>query len=179
MLALPALALAHLERPSYWPDPTPDCSVSPCAGGNVPEARSLESAVDGAGPGDVLVVCQGKKGKESLASLHDSLSRPARTAIASVPASRRSSSPITRRRPLLAINPAGASSASTTRSSRPCSMPATTTASSSCPASTPNRTRAALPRTTRPASPACSRRTPAATRRRATGTRSRVPTTRT
>jgi hypothetical protein len=39
----------------------------------VPEARSLASAVSGEGPGDVLVVCQGKKGKDSLAILHDSL----------------------------------------------------------------------------------------------------------
>ena len=56
MLALPALALAHLERPSYWPDPAPDTSVTPPAGGMVPEARSLKSAPSGAGPGDVLVV---------------------------------------------------------------------------------------------------------------------------
>jgi len=32
-LALPGLALAHLERPSYWPDPRPDTSVKPPAGG--------------------------------------------------------------------------------------------------------------------------------------------------
>src|SRR5829696_9952405 len=51
MLALPALALAHLERPSYWPDPRPDNSVSPPAGGKVPDARSLKSAARGAGPG--------------------------------------------------------------------------------------------------------------------------------
>ena len=49
MLALPALALAHLERPSYWPDPRPDNSVSPPAGGKVPKARSLKSAASGAG----------------------------------------------------------------------------------------------------------------------------------
>ena len=67
MLALPALALAHLERPSYWPDPAADTSVSPAAGGKVPHARSLSSAVSGAGPGKVLVVCQGEDGKDSLA----------------------------------------------------------------------------------------------------------------
>ena len=50
-LALPAIALGHLERPSYWPDPTPDTSVSPPAGGEVPKARSLASAVTGQGPG--------------------------------------------------------------------------------------------------------------------------------
>ena len=51
-------ASAHLERPSYWPDPTPDASVSPPAGGGVPKARSLKSAVKGKGPGEVRVVCQ-------------------------------------------------------------------------------------------------------------------------
>ena len=29
LLAMPALAFAHLERPSYWPDPNPDCSSEP------------------------------------------------------------------------------------------------------------------------------------------------------
>jgi hypothetical protein len=62
----PGVALAHLERPSYWPDPAPDRSVKPAAGGKVPEARSLRSAVTGKGPGDVRVVCQGRKGSESL-----------------------------------------------------------------------------------------------------------------
>ena len=38
LLALPALAFAHPERPSYWPDPAPDRSVSPPAGGKVPTA---------------------------------------------------------------------------------------------------------------------------------------------
>ena len=57
-LALPATAWAHLERPSYWPDPRPDTSVTPAAGGKVPTARSLDSAVTGAGPGEVRVVCQ-------------------------------------------------------------------------------------------------------------------------
>ena len=72
-LALPALALAHLERPSYWPNPAPDTSVSPPAGGEVPEARSLGSAVKGKGPGDVRVVCKGNEGAKSLALLRKSL----------------------------------------------------------------------------------------------------------
>src|SRR5687767_8640991 len=54
----PSVALAHLERPSYWPDPAPDTSVTPPAGGEVPKARSLATAVTGAGPGKVRVVCQ-------------------------------------------------------------------------------------------------------------------------
>ena len=73
MLALPAFALAHLERPSYWPDPTPDTTISPPAGGKVPKIRSLASAPSGAGPGKVLVVCQGNKGKKSLSKLRASL----------------------------------------------------------------------------------------------------------
>jgi hypothetical protein len=69
MLVLPAFALAHLERPSYWPDPRPDNSISPPAGGKVPEARSLKSAASGKGPGDVLVVCKGNNGARSMALL--------------------------------------------------------------------------------------------------------------
>ena len=45
MVVVPAVASAHLERPSYWPDPSPDRSISPAAGGRVPVARSLASAV--------------------------------------------------------------------------------------------------------------------------------------
>lgn len=75
VLAFPATAVAHLERPSYWPDPSPDTSVMPAAGGRVPVARSLESAVSGAGPGEILVVCKGAQGTQSLAALNASLRR--------------------------------------------------------------------------------------------------------
>jgi hypothetical protein len=34
-----------VERPSYWPDPKPDCSITPCAGGEVPTIRTLGSAL--------------------------------------------------------------------------------------------------------------------------------------
>jgi hypothetical protein len=51
-------ASAHVERPSYWPDPSPDCAVSPCAGGKVPPARSLTSALDDSQPGNTRVVCK-------------------------------------------------------------------------------------------------------------------------
>src|SRR5712692_6216118 len=57
-LVVPALASAHIERASYWPDPAADCSVNPCAGGQVPTVRSLASAVTTAGPGVTRVVCQ-------------------------------------------------------------------------------------------------------------------------
>ena len=51
-------ANAHVERPSYWPNPAPDCSVKPCAGGKVPTARSLASALDRSLPGHTRVVCK-------------------------------------------------------------------------------------------------------------------------
>lgn len=68
---VPFSASAHVERPSYWPDPKPDCSVSPCAGGEVPHARSLRSALDNARPGDTRVVCQ----PDSLERLRESVRR--------------------------------------------------------------------------------------------------------
>jgi hypothetical protein len=79
-LAIPALAPAHLERPSYWPDPAPDTSVSPAAGGKVPKARSLASAATGKGPGDVRVVCKGGERSLTLAlrSIHRAETRGVR-----------------------------------------------------------------------------------------------------
>src|SRR5687767_13413656 len=65
----PSVALAHTERPSYWPDPAPDTSVSPPAGGEIPKARSLKSAVTGAGPGEVRVVCQSTSLKAAIKSI--------------------------------------------------------------------------------------------------------------
>ncbi len=56
---IPALASAHIERAAYWPDPAPDNSVSPPAGGAVPTYRGLFTALDAAPPGDTRVVCQG------------------------------------------------------------------------------------------------------------------------
>jgi len=69
-LLVPPGSSAHLERPSYWPDPAPDESVSPPAGGKVPKARSLASAATGRGPGKVRVVCRAtslKLAKKSIA----------------------------------------------------------------------------------------------------------------
>lgn len=70
-VAVPATAGAHLERPSYWPDPAADTAVSPPAGGAVPKARSLSSAVSITPsvvrrPGSVRVVCQGRNGATSM-----------------------------------------------------------------------------------------------------------------
>jgi hypothetical protein len=57
--ALPVpVALAHIERPSYWPEPAPDRSITPPTGGEVPKARSLASALKAEPPGTTRVVCQ-------------------------------------------------------------------------------------------------------------------------
>jgi hypothetical protein len=54
---IPALAFAHIERASYWPDPGPDNAVKPAAGGSVPAVRKLFSALDKKNPGKTRVVC--------------------------------------------------------------------------------------------------------------------------
>ena len=74
-LALPAGAYAHVERPSYWPDPNPDNAVSPPAGGEVPKVRSLDSALSGRGAGKVRVVCQGRWGSKSIQALRESIEK--------------------------------------------------------------------------------------------------------
>src|SRR5687767_4637458 len=56
-MALPASAMAHTERASYFPDPAPDCSVTPCAGGQIPTVRSLASAAY-EDRGSTRVVCK-------------------------------------------------------------------------------------------------------------------------
>ena len=57
-MLVPAFALAHIERASYWPDPAPDTSVKPAAGGSVPAVRSIFSALKKKKPGKTRVVCQ-------------------------------------------------------------------------------------------------------------------------
>src|SRR5437667_4157250 len=66
-LVTPGLASAHVERASYWPDPAPDCSVSPCAGGQVPTIRTRESAL--ADPA-TKVVCQPDSWKRAQQSIN-------------------------------------------------------------------------------------------------------------
>src|SRR4051812_29896541 len=58
VLALATAALAHVERTAYWPNPGPDNSVKPAAGGKVPVARSLASTLNARPPGKTRVVCQ-------------------------------------------------------------------------------------------------------------------------
>lgn len=55
---MPAIALGHIERASYWPDPAPDRSIKPAAGGKFPKARSLASALNEAARGETRVVCK-------------------------------------------------------------------------------------------------------------------------
>jgi hypothetical protein len=70
VLGAPAAALAHIERPSYWPDPAADTSVSPPAGGAVPKIRPPATALDDNALGDTRVVCQA----DSMDRLRNSIS---------------------------------------------------------------------------------------------------------
>src|SRR5215212_5158110 len=70
LLAVPSLVLAHVERPAYWPDPKADKSVHPAAGGKVPKARSLASALNSSKPGKTLVVCKPSSLDKALGAIH-------------------------------------------------------------------------------------------------------------
>ena len=70
-LLMPTLASAHVERASYWPDPAPDCSISPCAGGQVPTPRTLASALDTSA---TRVVCQPDSLKRAQQSIDRAVS---------------------------------------------------------------------------------------------------------
>src|SRR6266545_5562547 len=61
---VPAFALAHIERASYWPNPGPDTSVKPAAGGSVPAVRKVFSALNKKKPGTTRVVCQDMPSKK-------------------------------------------------------------------------------------------------------------------
>jgi hypothetical protein len=61
LIAVPAIALAHIERASYWPDPAPDTSVNPPAGGAVPAVRPLATALEPGQAGTTRVVCKGAR----------------------------------------------------------------------------------------------------------------------
>jgi hypothetical protein len=68
---LAAAAYGHVERSSYWPDPAPDKSVQPAAGGKVPRARSLGSALRAKARGDTRVVCGRGSLKRAIKSIND------------------------------------------------------------------------------------------------------------
>jgi hypothetical protein len=57
-ILVPATAWAHVERSTFWPDPAPDTSVKPAAGGEVPDYRPLKTALNKKKPGDTRIVCQ-------------------------------------------------------------------------------------------------------------------------
>jgi hypothetical protein len=66
---LTTTAYAHVERTSYWPDPAPDTSVRPAAGGKVPKPRTLGSALKARARGDTRVVCQRGSLRRALRSI--------------------------------------------------------------------------------------------------------------
>jgi hypothetical protein len=98
-VGLPTLAAAHVERPSYWPNPAPDRSIKPATGGKVPKARSLASALKAKPPGKTRVVCQ----RTSIARLKASIKRARKSGYAIRPSDRRKLSKKQARR-LLRIN---------------------------------------------------------------------------
>jgi len=71
IVALPAAAIAHVERSTYWPNPAPDRSVKPAAGGKVPEYRPLGTALKAKRPGDTRIVCQDDSLKLAKAAIRD------------------------------------------------------------------------------------------------------------
>jgi hypothetical protein len=74
-IIVPAVASAHIERASYWPDPAGDTVDGVQAGGQVPAILSLFSALNEKLPGTTRVVCQGEDGEQSIARLKESLRR--------------------------------------------------------------------------------------------------------
>jgi hypothetical protein len=92
-------ASAHVERPSYWPDPKADCTVAPCAGGKIPTIRTLGSALDASKPGDTSVVCN----PDSLNRLKAAVAKARKSGYYIRPTDRRSFS-YAEAKALLAVN---------------------------------------------------------------------------
>ena len=63
------VAVGHVERSSYWPNPAPDRSVKPAAGGKVPKARRLASALKRRARGDTYVVCKSNSLRKATRSI--------------------------------------------------------------------------------------------------------------
>ncbi|HEX4759220.1 MAG TPA: right-handed parallel beta-helix repeat-containing protein [Thermoleophilaceae bacterium] len=87
VLLIPATALSHIERNSYWPNAAPDASVHPAAGGKVPKPRSLTSAAHRHKGTHVRVVCKPKSLKSAYQSIRTARKRGVRIR-PSVPAAR-------------------------------------------------------------------------------------------
>jgi hypothetical protein len=75
LAVLTAAAYGHVERSSYWPDPAPDRSVTPAAGGKVPKPRTLASALKAKPPGDTRVVCQRGSLRRAIRSIDSARKR--------------------------------------------------------------------------------------------------------
>ena len=97
---IPALASGHIERAGYWPDPAPDASVQPAAGGKVPRVRPLASALRKKPPGRTRVVCKGN----SLRKLRASVRRARRLGYKDRPTQKRRKLGRKQARKLLRIN---------------------------------------------------------------------------
>jgi hypothetical protein len=69
VLVTPVLASGHVERPAYFPHPGKEKVGKRTAGGKVPKARTLASALKAKPPGQTRVVCQ----DDSLKDLRDSI----------------------------------------------------------------------------------------------------------
>ena len=70
MAVITAAAFAHVERTSYWPNPSPDTAVKPAAGGKVPKPRTLGSALKAKARGDTRVVCQRGSLRRAIRSIN-------------------------------------------------------------------------------------------------------------
>ena len=70
MAVLTTTAYGHVERSSYWPDPAPDKSVKPAAGGKVPKPRTLASTLKAKPPGKTRVVCQRGSLRRAIKSIN-------------------------------------------------------------------------------------------------------------
>lgn len=71
-LASAAVSFAHVERTAYWPNPAPDKSVTPAAGGAVPHVQSLSSSLRKRKGQKLRVVCQKGSLKRALKSIKSS-----------------------------------------------------------------------------------------------------------
>ena len=75
MAVATATAFGHVERSSYWPDPAPDKTVKPAAGGKIPKARTLASALRAKPRGKTRVVCQRASLKKAVRSINSARSK--------------------------------------------------------------------------------------------------------
>jgi hypothetical protein len=70
MAVLTSTAFGHVERSSYWPDPAADTGIKPAAGGKVPKARTLASALRVKARGKTRVVCQRGSLRRAIRSIN-------------------------------------------------------------------------------------------------------------